>query len=155
MSKTINSLKAFVDHIMKLREDSLSQGLSSYQWFFRGQENSDWSIYPNVFRNDGLAKETQTINSALRQNPFEFQNIKDFEIGEAGESLVYKYECEMIENVKKRGQIDSSSFVKWISREDDYAGYDILSYDIDSKSEKFIEVKTTSGGKNTPFYIFQ
>ena len=80
MSKTINSLKAFVDHIMKLREDSLSQGLSSYQWFFRGQENSDWSIYPNVFRNDGLAKETQTINSALRQNPFEFQNIKDFEI---------------------------------------------------------------------------
>ena len=80
MSKTINSLKTFVDHIMKLREDSLSQGLSSYQWFFRGQENSDWSIYPNVFRNDGLAKETQTINSALRQNPFEFQNIKDFEI---------------------------------------------------------------------------
>lgn len=81
------------------------------------------------------------------------QYIKDFEIGEAGESLVYKYECELIENAKKRGQIDSSIFVKWISREDDYAGYDILSYDIDSKSEKFIEVKTTSGGKNTPFYI--
>ena len=80
MSKTINSLKTFVDHIMKLREDSLSQGLPSYQWFFRGQENSDWSIYPNVFRNDGLAKENLIIQGALRQNPFEFENKNDFEI---------------------------------------------------------------------------
>ena len=80
MSKTINSLKAFVDYIMKLREESLLQGLSSYQWFFRGQENSEWSIYPNVFRNDGLAKETQIIQDALRQNPFEFENKNDFEI---------------------------------------------------------------------------
>ena len=80
MPKTVNSLKSFVDHIMKLREDSLSQGLSSYQWFFRGQENSEWSIYPNVFRNDAVAKETQIIQGALRQNPFEFENKNDFEI---------------------------------------------------------------------------
>lgn len=80
MSKTINSLKAFVEYIMKLREDSLSKGLSSYQWFFRGQENSDWSIYPNIFRNDGLAKENHIIQGALRQNPFEFQSKNDFEI---------------------------------------------------------------------------
>ncbi|MBR3920287.1 MAG: FRG domain-containing protein [Clostridia bacterium] len=79
MSK-INSLKAFVEYIMKLREESLSQGLSSHQWFFRGQENSEWSIYPNVFRNDGVAKENHIIQGALRQNPFEFQNKNDFEI---------------------------------------------------------------------------
>lgn len=65
---------------MKLREDSLSQGLTSHQWFFRGQENSDWSIYPNVFRNDGVAKENHIIQGALRQNPFEFQSKDDFEI---------------------------------------------------------------------------
>ena len=80
MPKSINSLKTFVEHVMKLREDSLSKGLSSYQWFFRGQENSAWSIYPNVFRNDGLAKESKIIQSALRQNPFEFENKSDFEI---------------------------------------------------------------------------
>lgn len=80
MPKTINSLKTFVDYIMKLREESLSQGLSSYQWFFRGQENSEWSIYPNVFRNDGVAKENHIIQGALRQNPFEFENKNDFEI---------------------------------------------------------------------------
>lgn len=80
MSKSINSLKTFVEHVMKLREDSLSQGLTSHQWFFRGQENSEWSIYPNVFRNDGVAKENHIIQGALRQNPFEFQSKDDFEI---------------------------------------------------------------------------
>jgi len=80
MSRSITSVKTFVEYIMKSREDSLSKGLSSYQWFFRGQENSMWSVYPNVFRNDGVAKEHQIIQSALRQNPFEFQNKNDFEI---------------------------------------------------------------------------
>lgn len=80
MSRNITSLRNYVDYIMELREESLSKGLSSYQWFFRGQENSDWSILPNVFRNDGLAKENQIIQGALRQNPFEFQSKNDFEI---------------------------------------------------------------------------
>lgn len=80
MPKIITSVKTYVEHIMKLREESLSQGLSYHQWFFRGQENSDWSIYPNVFRNDGVAKENHIIQGALRQNPFEFENKNDFEI---------------------------------------------------------------------------
>ena len=81
------------------------------------------------------------------------QYIKDFEIGEAGESLVYKYECNIIEAAKKKGQIGEDIFVKWVSRDDDSAGYDILSYDLKTKTTKYIEVKSTSGGKNTPFYI--
>jgi len=32
--------------------------------------------------------------------------IKDFEIGEAGETLVYNFECQRIENAKKKGLID-------------------------------------------------
>ena len=43
--------------------------------------------------------------------------------------------------------------MKWVSRDDDSAGYDILSYDLKTKTTKYIEVKSTSGGKNTPFYI--
>lgn len=79
--------------------------------------------------------------------------IKDFEIGEAGETLVYDYEHKKIEDAKRKGLIDRSIFVKWVSRENDFEGYDILSYDIEKKIEKYIEVKTTTGGKNTPFYI--
>lgn len=81
------------------------------------------------------------------------QYIHDFEVGEAGEALVYKHEYEIIEQAKKKGQIDKSIFVKWVSREDDSKGYDILSYDIDKKEPKYIEVKTTTCSKNTPFYI--
>lgn len=101
-----------------------------------------------------VAKSTsQTFPSKRGKREYIVQYIKDFEVGEAGENLVYKYESAIIENAKKKGQIDSSVFVKWISREDDFAGYDILSYDIDKKTEKYIEVKTTVGGKNSPFYI--
>ena len=81
------------------------------------------------------------------------QYIKDFEIGEAGESLVYEYERAIIEVEKKNGTIGKDVFVKWVSREDDSAGYDILSYDVKTNAEKYIEVKSTSAGKNTPFYI--
>lgn len=81
------------------------------------------------------------------------QHIKNFEIGEAGENLVYKYECSIIDAEKKKGNIDKSIFVKWVSRDDDSAGYDILSYNIKTKAPKYIEVKTTSSGKNTPFFI--
>lgn len=81
------------------------------------------------------------------------QYIHDFEVGEAGEALVYKHECEIIEQAKKKGEIDKSIFVKWVSREDDSLGYDILSYDINKKEPRYIEVKTTTCSKNTPFYI--
>lgn len=79
--KTITSIKSYIETIMQLRSDSLRHGLSSHQWFFRGQKNSSWSVEPNIFRHDGLAKEAMTIQSALRQNPFEFSGCKtDFEV---------------------------------------------------------------------------
>ena len=81
------------------------------------------------------------------------QYIHDFEVGEAGEALVYKYESRAIEQAKKEGKIDKTVSVQWVSREDDSLGYDILSYDIRKKEPKYIEVKTTTCSKNTPFYI--
>ena len=96
-------------------------------------------------------KKSSTAKKGKRDYIVEY--IKDFEIGEAGETLVYNFECQRIEAAKKKGLIDGSVFVKWVSREDDCAGYDIMSYDIDKKAEKYIEVKTTTGTKNTAFYI--
>lgn len=79
--KSITSIKAYIETIMQLRSESLCLGLSSHQWFFRGQKDSSWSVEPNIFRSDGLAKEATSIQSALRQNPFEFRECRtDFEI---------------------------------------------------------------------------
>ena len=42
--------------------------------------------------------------------------------------------------------------IRHVSKEDDSAGYDILSYKKNGE-ELYIEVKTTRGNKETPFYL--
>lgn len=79
--KKITSIKQYIEVIMKKREESISLGLNKCQWFFRGQKNSTWSVEPNIFRNDGLAKESDNIQLALRQNPFDFRDCNSrFEV---------------------------------------------------------------------------
>ncbi|ACT13345.1 MULTISPECIES: DUF3427 domain-containing protein [Pectobacterium] len=70
-------------------------------------------------------------------------------LGSQGELLVLHYEKnELI----KAGRADLAEKVKQVSEMNCAAGYDILSFDSDG-NEKYIEVKTTMGGKNTVFYI--
>ena len=42
--------------------------------------------------------------------------------------------------------------MEWVAQKDDSKGYDILSFD-EEGNELFIEVKTTNGGAQTPFYL--
>ena len=70
-------------------------------------------------------------------------------LGKVGEQWVYK--CEM-KRLSDAGRHDLAKKVVWYAQDDDTKGYDILSFDEDGK-EFFIEVKTTNGGQNTPFYI--
>lgn len=79
-----------------------------------------------------------------------YNNMK---IGLEGEGLVIEYEMEKL---RKLGREDLASKVKWLSKESDSYGYDILSYDVDSKGkvhEIYIEVKTTSSQYDTEFFI--
>lgn len=79
--RNITSIKTYIDTIMQLRSDPSCEEYPNYQWFFRGQKDSTWSVEPSIFRNDGVAKEYELIQSALRQNPFDFRDSKtDFEI---------------------------------------------------------------------------
>lgn len=96
---------------------------------------------------------TSTKRKTIGKRDYIAQQIKNFELGEAGEALVYKHECQKIKAAQKVGAIDESVIVDWVSRYDDSKGYDIESFDIKTKKPKYIEVKTTSGQKNTPFYI--
>ena len=56
------------------------------------------------------------------------------------------------EKLKKIGREDLIEKIKWISKEDDGTGYDILSFDKNGK-EIYIEVKTTEGKDDSIFYI--
>jgi len=77
--KSISSVKAFVDEIMRLKNDV--PPASAEQWFFRGQQNAAWDVRPNIFREDNLASEHIVIERAQRQNPVEFKECtNNFEI---------------------------------------------------------------------------
>ena len=82
------------------------------------------------------------------------ESIKQTQIGERGERLVLEFERTKLLAAQKEGKIDSiENYLKWVSLEDDSAGYDILSYDVDKKIPIYIEVKSTISGKTTPFYM--
>ncbi|OFX62434.1 MAG: hypothetical protein A2066_10045 [Bacteroidetes bacterium GWB2_41_8] len=71
-------------------------------------------------------------------------------LGNSGEELVIEYEKW---HLIKSGKEKFAEQIRWISKEDgDGAGFDILSKQLNGK-DKYIEVKTTKLGKETPFYF--
>lgn len=79
------------------------------------------------------------------------KNLK--KIGDIGETLTIKIEKERLES---EGRIDLANKVEQVSKTiGDGLGYDIKSFEKsnDTYVEKYIEVKTTTGGKNKPFDI--
>lgn len=96
----------------------------------------------------GQKKEKATFFYA-RKLDYERINKERKMIGNAGEELVYK---DQIEFVKKYAPEYLRS-VRHVSKLDgDGVGYDICSFNIDKKLV-YIEVKSTIGKKETPFYM--
>ena len=81
LPRRINSVSSYIKAIFDMRSAKISEyALSSY-WFFRGQKNSSWGMCPNIFRNDALTYEFDSIETAIRQRPFDFRECtSDFEI---------------------------------------------------------------------------
>lgn len=78
------------------------------------------------------------------------RDAKNRELGLAGELQVLKHEQDYL---KTQGCSDLAQKVRHVSQLDgDGVGYDILSYTLDG-DDKYIEVKTTTGVAETPFYI--
>lgn len=69
--------------------------------------------------------------------------------GAVGEEIVCKVE---IRKLKRLGLFDLAKKVRHISKEDDHAGYDILSFN-EKGHELYIEVKSTQGDAARPWYL--
>jgi hypothetical protein len=92
-----------------------------------------YSYHRNPIKVNYLEKEQRNIN-----------------LGNYGEELVFKYEKW---NLIRLGKEKLADEVKWISQEEgDGAGFDILSKNL-SGTDKYIEVKTTKLGKESPFFF--
>lgn len=71
-------------------------------------------------------------------------------LGMAGERFVLNFETARLHH---QGTPDLADQIEHVSQtQGDAAGYDILSFDRSGR-ERFIEVKTTRFGKETPFYV--
>lgn len=73
-------------------------------------------------------------------------------LGLAGEKLVLEYEKQKL---IEAGCEDLAEKVLHIAEVNSAAGYDIESFCLDTFEKIYIEVKTTTGGASTPFYISQ
>ncbi|WP_298559376.1 DUF3883 domain-containing protein [uncultured Aliiroseovarius sp.] len=100
------------------------------------------SSTPETARKKGKPRATQ-INFAEKE-------ARNRKLGEAGESFIYRYE---IQKLIRAGKEELAKRVKWVSKElGDGLGYDVRSFDLDG-SEIFLEVKTTTSGRATPFFV--
>ena len=78
------------------------------------------------------------------------QDARNRKLGCAGETLVLEAERQ---SLRAHGRDDLATQVRHIAAiEGDGAGYDILSWFPDGR-RKYIEVKTTEGGADTPFFV--
>lgn len=89
-----------------------------------------------------------------KRNPIKINYLereqRNRNLGSSGEELVLEFEKW---HLIKNGKENLADQIRWISKEDgDGAGFDILSRNLNGK-DKYIEVKTTKLGKETPFFF--
>jgi hypothetical protein len=78
------------------------------------------------------------------------RDFRNRQLGKAGERAVFEFEQHRL---RAEDRPDLARKVRWVAEEDgDGAGYDIRSFD-SSGQERLLEVKTTLGGRTTPFYL--
>jgi hypothetical protein len=77
------------------------------------------------------------------------KECRNQKLGNAGEEFVLRYEKARLIHHSKESLSDK---IELVSSYNDAAGFDIRSFDIDG-CDRFIEVKTTTCGKEFPFYL--
>lgn len=91
-----------------------------------------------------------TYRAALQKRDYLDREARNASLGLAGEEFALSYEHYRLYSFGKK---DLAERIEHVSKtKGDGAGYDILSYDVTGR-ERFIEVKTTAFGKETPFFI--
>ena len=77
------------------------------------------------------------------------REARNASLGRAGEEFVLRFEEWRL---RSSGKVHLANRIEHRAENDDSAGYDILSFDVDGR-ERYIEVKTTAYARETPFYV--
>lgn len=84
------------------------------------------------------------------QRDYLARESRNASLGLAGEEFVTQYEHWRLNQLGKAALADRVEHVS--KTKGDGLGYDVLSFDVNGR-ERFIEVKTTAFGKETPFFV--
>lgn len=96
------------------------------------------------------AKETPRLKRLVRKFDPAIRDARNRALGWEGEELVVSYERRRL---IAGGRQDLADRLEWTSEERGHgAGYDIASFELDGR-ERLIEVKTTNGSAQTPFFL--
>lgn len=121
-------------------------------WVLYGERETLQKVKPNSLKRiekpkDGITEIPQSNRNFKGVDvDFQAQAKEQKYLGDDGEELVKQYEIDCL---KSKGLHELAEKVEIMK---DGVGYDILSFNSD-KSEKYIEVKTTTGNKFTPFFL--
>lgn len=95
-------------------------------------------------------QENRKLERLVRKFDPAARDARNRTLGKHGEERILRSEDIRL---RAEGRSDLAKKIRWVSEEDgDGAGYDILSFNV-SGDEQFLEVKTTSGHRTTPFYL--
>ena len=111
-------------------------------------------VFENFIVPPPITDRVSEPNHSYLRNPIKINYLekeqRNINLGRYGEEIVLNYEKWNLIRIGKEKLADE---VKWISRDEgDGAGFDILSKNTNGK-DKYIEVKTTKLGKETPFFF--
>ncbi|MBS4019212.1 DUF3883 domain-containing protein [Azonexus hydrophilus] len=99
-----------------------------------------------------VARETSPAYRHPQQRDYLEREARNISLGLAGETFVVNFEHLRL---RAAGQDRLADKVEHVSQnQGDGLGFDVLSFETDGR-ERFIEVKTTAFGKETPFFISQ
>jgi hypothetical protein len=90
------------------------------------------------------------FHATPRKRDYLAREARNISLGTAGEEFVFQYEHFRLRSSGKSSLADKIEHVS--QTKGDGMGFDILSFEANGK-ERFIEVKTTAFGKETPFFI--
>lgn len=99
-----------------------------------------------------VAREPAAVYRLPQQRDYLEREARNISLGLAGESFVLNFEHLRL---RAAGRDKLADKVEHVSQsQGDGLGFDVLSFETDGR-ERFIEVKTTAFGKETPFFISQ
>jgi hypothetical protein len=91
---------------------------------------------------NGKPTKTGKTHSVTPSPDYEKEARKYKRLGDRGESIVFKAETQRLMKELSITEAKAKKFIKWVSRESDNYGFDILSVNKD-KTPRYIEVKAT------------